>query len=1500
MSLLNSVANKEVLDFLRTLTIKSTYFADRSRMIHVNSNLVDRVPETALPYIIHLAGEYIINDSNNARSLSDRFDGYRLTRDTTVNQFKNYWRASEDGKIISRLLPNEIALIHNPQEEGLYELKPFTIEGIINPVSHLPETYEFPVSQMIYGADDVVVSASASRVDRVAGFLNTEVKNSDLYYPAVFDEMMYVTSLDTHQEIPFCLEAFYTDAALAAGLSETSIHRKTLEAYRIPGRYFDLLCKRYPRQVDLIKAIVYRVPNEKIMRLMKITSMVTDPELKTRLQNRLKQGLVTEAYINDLVRRYPSQVEFLKTMGSDIDGSRTTDEMSLREQYRTVIAKADNFQLLAYDDERLDESEKINIREYLEQILNVFKTRWAIDEYNFEENYAAVLWSVLWSILPLALVARRYANIKTPSACLSHMWDYLNSKGLNNYRGYLTDKETWFLYKNIDYIFQHQAQQKTLDILIDNILTDYGLTLKAKTVVLDTTNSLKKDEKPILPKHQCESCARNGVSCFRNNTEHLCDEWLGTKHLCKAQPVVLTEKFAGATKDQIIRALKKSYGYDDLAAEFKYRRSFIWKDEDIEKIRDDLNRDQMVDINAPTESLEETLNAEHSSGQEPVVNDLVLQEQTKQLQHMNGTYAPTKLLVMYKKNYNVKYSELFNRFITETFLRLAPSVDGIKKVVCQYHFDTTESATSFLFDYGELLAAGYLGFVRENVVDAVVDDIVKDSKGQPLYELDPDESGKPVIIDYDSKGNPIYRKRLKKWIQKRFTDALNNPNYKFDIPDKCRTTTAFKFGKPVLQEELADEWMKQSRVMPTEEQKKLLAQVTNADENTQILTIRNIVYAVTINKDPTKDEQIVWEHFPNCLKILGEFTTTRKGEMTDWTFYENDDEIPLIPKFFRWYHAHLNPALDTPEEEKAKMIVNVRMAMNPVREGDRVIGYESNEIHIDQTNDTDKGFVTNPVTKEPVPQTGKLYFDESRNQNYYEFQMKQFLNLDNLLDRWVDLTGIITDQQVITNYIDATFEILEDIYTFATVTGNIRTSVACDLFLSNVITQKEIRFKLTDTEAKHDNTEGGVSAWFEDWLSTDEELMGSIRIIEQLRDSAIGWNEFNVSVLQQLIGGCSIQYAQEMINRSQYQKLKELVMSLSSYRITVVDNDEVSRVCNITATPIEDTLLDDFSGNEVIFFSPIGDAIAPPHVGGYAVNAGDDGFIMVHTSDLRLQSKTYYTLTVKDSDTYGSEDPQQILHLKNRPLAHDDDKGVTPEGAELPVKCEMINIPDFKEFQPYALSKDRFILKDKTYYKINPISGLFVKADVKDYVTKKVSEVTEEIPDNALRGTDESGNEIVYLTRDIYEPMKIGDRLPVGKCFEKINLYDILGIEVGTPLLIGKIDTKWYYATGTLTPTTLTIPCSAAEMSEPGFDMEKYKRGDSFDLKTGFSNEANKQYFDSVVYRLNVPVELVKWNDPVKSELLERVLYPTINREFALWESIEPLAELVEESKSGE
>jgi len=254
MSLLNRVANREIFDFLKTLTIKSTYFADKIRSTQIRSAVNDRVPETANPYVIHLAGEYVLSDIiGDIRGISPKHDDlYRPSHDNAKNhaynktrgRIKNFWRITEEG--MRKLSKDELEAVVNPSAEGLYEYKPLVIEGIIDPVTGLAETQEYYRSQCIYDRE---------------GFLFDEMRYVDYLNDDCFDEMMWVTSLDTQQEIPFTLENLYVDdanEAVAQGRRQTNhVHTKTLEAYRVPGRY-DQLHTFYGKLVQGIRAGVHQ------------------------------------------------------------------------------------------------------------------------------------------------------------------------------------------------------------------------------------------------------------------------------------------------------------------------------------------------------------------------------------------------------------------------------------------------------------------------------------------------------------------------------------------------------------------------------------------------------------------------------------------------------------------------------------------------------------------------------------------------------------------------------------------------------------------------------------------------------------------------------------------------------------------------------------------------------------------------------------------------------------------------------------------------------------------------------------------------------------------------------------------------------------------------------------------------------------------------------------------------------------------------------------------
>ena len=176
MSLAGQISNQEIFNFLRSATIKNSYFAERSKTVQVRPAVASTLPDNEIPYYRHMAGEYILRDAINA-------------------------------------------VVRNPKT-GVLEL----------------QTY----------------SNTALFFDSM-DFQTVEMDNRHVYSPSMaLDEMMYVNSLDTGEEIPFTLRNLHAEYAD----HPSQVHTKTLEAYKLPSRYYELLVKRYPKQVDLIKAIV--------------------------------------------------------------------------------------------------------------------------------------------------------------------------------------------------------------------------------------------------------------------------------------------------------------------------------------------------------------------------------------------------------------------------------------------------------------------------------------------------------------------------------------------------------------------------------------------------------------------------------------------------------------------------------------------------------------------------------------------------------------------------------------------------------------------------------------------------------------------------------------------------------------------------------------------------------------------------------------------------------------------------------------------------------------------------------------------------------------------------------------------------------------------------------------------------------------------------------------------------------------------------------------------
>lgn len=225
------------------------------------------------------------------------------------------------------------------------------------------------------------------------------------------DEMIYIQSLDTQQQVPFTKETLAT-------------HPKTASMYRIPNSYYTKLCESYPQYSDLIKSIVYPIQKE-----------VWCP----------------------------------------------------RHQKMETIEEADNFTIFGYDEDMFQENERTSIYTAMKTTLEMIRTRWTVKEFCYEDMFPIVHQAMVWHILYLTIFTQRILNIRTSKVHEFHIWNYLNSKGIGDYRDVLSLNQALFLYRNINYLLKNKGTQKNFSILIGALLRPMNVSLYSKSVIQNIT-----------------------------------------------------------------------------------------------------------------------------------------------------------------------------------------------------------------------------------------------------------------------------------------------------------------------------------------------------------------------------------------------------------------------------------------------------------------------------------------------------------------------------------------------------------------------------------------------------------------------------------------------------------------------------------------------------------------------------------------------------------------------------------------------------------------------------------------------------------------------------------------------------------------------------------------------------------------------------------------------------------------------------------------------------
>ena len=158
---------------------------------------------------------------------------------------------------------------------------------------------------------------------------------------------------------------------------------------------------------------------------------------------------------------------------------------------------AENFSILGYDTSLLEENERDVMVQRLTETVNLFKTQLYIEEFFYEDAYPLVLWGTMWMFIYKDLIDQRIKNIRTPAVHSSHIWNYLISKGIPDYRTILNRKQQYWLYKNLDYLIRNRGKNSNIRLLAENILEPYSVELKQKSILLNYKDGI--DEASPIP-----------------------------------------------------------------------------------------------------------------------------------------------------------------------------------------------------------------------------------------------------------------------------------------------------------------------------------------------------------------------------------------------------------------------------------------------------------------------------------------------------------------------------------------------------------------------------------------------------------------------------------------------------------------------------------------------------------------------------------------------------------------------------------------------------------------------------------------------------------------------------------------------------------------------------------------------------------------------------------------------------------------------------------------
>ena len=178
-------------------------------------------------------------------------------------------------------------------------------------------------------------------------------------------------------------------------------------------------------------------------------------------------------FFKNLCAEYPTQTSLIKSILFPVDS------------VESAIAAKD-LTLLSWGDGYLEDSESSVLIADLVKFLSVYVERWYFSFLSAEDYFHPTNLGILQAQMAAYLLARRKFYIHSPYVHSWHISNYLQSKGLDDYSDVLSRKKQMFLYQNYDYLKVNSGKQSNLIILIQNLLSDMGVSLFGRRVVLES------------------------------------------------------------------------------------------------------------------------------------------------------------------------------------------------------------------------------------------------------------------------------------------------------------------------------------------------------------------------------------------------------------------------------------------------------------------------------------------------------------------------------------------------------------------------------------------------------------------------------------------------------------------------------------------------------------------------------------------------------------------------------------------------------------------------------------------------------------------------------------------------------------------------------------------------------------------------------------------------------------------------------------------------------